>query len=108
MRVTPITPTATANNKRPYQHPVYGCEIGNPYRYRTTTHYTGDVTITDTRHGYRVYVPAEEAPRELQYGESSQQERAAYFTLGATVQNAAGRLGFLREGGVFEPVTGED
>lgn len=106
MRVSPVSATSFRRSCF-YRHPVYGCEMDDPYRYRTSTDYTGGVTIFDRRYGYRVYVPAEEAPRELQDGESSQQERAAYFTLGVTIQNAAGRLGFLREGGVFEPVTGD-
>lgn len=108
MKITPITPTATANfnSRRRPPHPIYGCEIDDIYRYRTTTDYTGGVTILDRRYGFRVYVPAEEAPRELQDGESSQKERAAYFYPGCTITNASGIVGRLLENGWFEPAFG--
>jgi hypothetical protein len=105
MKITPVA-TAYLNPNRRQRPPMcYGCELDDPYRFRTSTDYTGGVTITDRRHGYRVYVNPESAHRELQDGECSQSELAAYFSLGATVVNASGRMGFIREGWTFEALS---
>lgn len=83
-------------NRRP-PHPTYGCEIDDPYRYRSVTDNMGNVLITDRRYGFKVYIPAEEADRDLQQRRASQEELAAYFRPGATVTNTAGRAGIMGE-----------